>query len=195
MADGELIYRKEFLEGLRLLERAFALVEKRGAQLPIIVGGAAVEYHTAGAIQSGDFDLVEGSDAIITEALLEVGFKNEDRRGHLLRGFYYLADTFEIGVEFVSRALFDGKTDRHRLELVSFTDDGNRILRFPPVEDMIADRLAQYEASPTAHDDMLEQACILWRLATELDLAYLAKRVREECGPANWQQLLGSRDA
>lgn len=195
MSEAELPYRREFLASLRLLEQAFALARRRGAQLPVIVGGAAVEYHTGGAIQSGDVDLVEVSEHIVAQALLDVGFRREDRRGHILRGFYYVGDSFEVGVEFVSGALFDGRTDRSRIELVRLTDDGEQVLQFPPVEDMIADRLGQYEANHKAHDDMLEQARMLWRLAEDLDLTYLAKRIQDEDGPAEWRRLLGDRDA
>jgi hypothetical protein len=195
VADNDLGYRLGFVEALRLLERAFALAEERGAQLPVIVGGAAVEYHTGGAIQSGDVDLAEGDEAIITGALLEVGFCRESRRGRLLRGFYYVGADFEIGVEFVSKPLFDGRTDRSRLELVSVSEEGRKVLRFPPIEDMIADRLGQYEEHPRDHIDMLVQAKILWRLADELDLAYLARRIEEEFGPAEWRRLLDEPDA
>lgn len=195
VAKSDLGYRPGFVEALRLLERAFALAEERGAQLPVIVGGAAVEYHTGSAIQSGDVDLAEGDEAIIAEALLEVGFRREDRRGHLLRGFYYVGADFEMGVEFVSKPLFDGRTDRNRLELVSISEEGREVLRFPPIEDMIADRLAQYEEHPRDHVDMLEQARILWRLADKPDLAYLARRVEEELGPAEWRRLLDEPDA
>lgn len=195
MDGSEPGYRGAFLEALRLLERAFALAQQRGACLPVIVGGAAVEYHTMSAVQSGDFDLAEGDEDLVGQALLAVGFRKEDRQGHILRGFYLVGADFEVGVEFVSGALFDGRTERKRLELVQLSDDGLEVLRFPPVEDMIADRLAQYEASPNSHADMLEQARLLWRLADELDFDYLVKRVRDEIGPADWQRLLGKRDA
>ncbi|MFO1046837.1 MAG: hypothetical protein U1E52_02905 [Geminicoccaceae bacterium] len=64
MSEPDLLYRREFLESLRLLERAFILVQQRGGQIPVIVGGAAVEYHSGGRIQSGDVDLVEGSEEV-----------------------------------------------------------------------------------------------------------------------------------
>lgn len=195
MAEGTSVYRAGFVETLRLLERAFALAEERGAVLPVIVGGAAVEYHTGSEIQSGDVDLAEGDEAIIAEALVEVGFSREDRWGRLLRGFYFVNEDFEMGVEFVSRPLFEGRTDRNRLELVSVSGEGHEVLRFPPVEDMIADRLGQYAAHPRDHADMLEQARILWRLAAEIDPAYLARRVEEELGPPEWRRLLDDSNA
>lgn len=163
------------------------------ARLPIIVGGAAAEYHTASAIQSGDVDLVEGETSLLEEALLEVGFRKEDRKGHLLRGLYLIGPDYEIGVEFVSGSLFEGRADRGRIENIGFEHDS--VLRFPSVKDMIADRLGQYASNPTGHPDRLEQARLLWILAGEIDLPYLKKRAVEESGLVNWLDKLGDRDA
>jgi hypothetical protein len=112
------------------------------------------------AIQSGDADLAQGNEAIIAEALLEIGF-------------YYVGADFEMGVEFVAKPLLDGRTDWSRLELVSVGDEDRKVRKFPPIEGMIADRLTQYEEHPRDHIDMLLQAKILWHLAVGLDLAYL----------------------
>jgi hypothetical protein len=55
-------YRPAFTQALRVLAEAFALARRNGAELPVIVGGAAVEYHTVSAVQSGDIDLVTAHD-------------------------------------------------------------------------------------------------------------------------------------
>jgi hypothetical protein len=170
-------YRLEYLEALRRLSRAFDLAEARGSARPVVVGGSAVEFHTLGVVQSGDIDLVTPSADTVGEALVEVGFRREDRAGFKRGGFYYPGSS--IGVEFVSGLLFDGRTDRNRLEL-ALIDSVTKIL-FPPVEDLIADRLAQYEANPAGSGDMLEQARLLRSLAQDVDPVYLRKRVGEEC--------------
>ena len=36
----------------------------------------------------------------MAQALIEVGFRREDRQGRLLRGFYYLGDAFEVADAF-----------------------------------------------------------------------------------------------
>lgn len=146
----------------------------------IVVGNSAVELHTDGEITSGDIDLCETDEALET-ALLEVGFSREDRRGKLLRGFYMMTPHGEIGVEPVSGPLFDNHVDRQRLRLFSVEETGVAVLAMPPMEDMIADRLAQYEANPSGHVDMLEQARIMLDLAEQLDSEYLNRRVRDEC--------------
>ena len=46
------------------------------------------------------------------------------------------------------------------------------------MEDMIADRLSQYEAVPGGRPDMLEQAIALYDLAGGIDAEYLKRRVR-----------------
>ena len=87
------MYRKEYLEALCLLSRAFDLAEKRGEPRPMIVGGSAVEFYTGGEITSGistwwpsvrtssarrcsnsgfgaRIDVVDGADAELVERLM-----------------------------------------------------------------------------------------------------------------------------
>ena len=174
-------YRPLFIEALRQVERAGRLAAAKGGHHPvIIVGGSAVELSTAGNIISGDIDICEGDEAL-EEALLDVGFLRETRAGRLLRGYYMVTPDGEFGVELVSDPLFDNRSDRQRLQLFAIDDAGQRVLAIPPIEDLIADRLAQYEANPSGHDDMLEQARIMVELADNLDSAYLKRRVVEEC--------------
>ena len=172
------MYRKVYLEALRLLSRAFDIAEQRGAPRPVIVGGSAVEFYTGGAITSGDFDLVAARAEIVGEALIEVGFRREDRRGVRLGGFYH--PEILIGVELVTGPLFAGRTDADRLQLVVVDEASDARVIFPPVEDMIADRLGQHASDPRGRDDMLEQARLLASLAENLDIAYLRRRVAEE---------------
>lgn len=74
---------------------------------------------------------------------------------------------------------FDGLTDGPRLE-VAIIDAATRIV-FPPVEDLIADRLAQYESDPANEVSRLDQARQLFALAEFIDQDYLRKRVSDEC--------------
>jgi hypothetical protein len=78
----------------------------------------------------------------------------------------------------VSGALFEGRSD-HR-KLVDVLCDGGH-LTVASVEDMIADRLGQYEANRADHRT-LRQARLLLRLAPQIDRAYLVKRVQDEGG-------------
>jgi hypothetical protein len=185
------VYHREYLEALCLLSRAFDLAEKRGAPRPIVVGGSAVEFYTGGEITSGDFDLVAVDEDIIGEALLDVGFRREDRRGVQLGGFYH--PDLLIGVEFVTGPLFDGRTDMNRLRLVVVDEEQNARIILPPPEDVIADRLAQYASDPKGRDDMLEQARLLVLLAEDLDLNYLRRRAVEEGADAQLVERLTTK--
>jgi hypothetical protein len=51
-------YRPEIVEALNLLAAAFNDVVAAGYARPVLVGGAAVEFYTGGAVVSGDFDVV-----------------------------------------------------------------------------------------------------------------------------------------
>ncbi|PWR18425.1 hypothetical protein [Zavarzinia aquatilis] len=168
-------YRPEFLEGLALIAKAATAAVKSGGTPPILVGGAAVEFFTGGAITSGDFDLWTASENLLRRNLLIVGFKDEDRRGHLARGFYH--PDLDMGVELVSGTLFDGRCDRSRLVMATI---GDAAIHLPPVEDLIADRMGQYNSAPRKVPAMREQAAILYLLADDLDEAYLERRIRED---------------
>ena len=171
-------FRPEYLHALRLIAAVFDDYEGRTGVRPILVGGAAVEYYTAGDIMSGDFDILAGDPQVFAEAMCAHGFRREDRAGHLQRGFYH--EHLDIGVELVSGALFDGHTDFDRIGLIIV--EGRPRVRIPPIEDMIADRLGQFEASERRDGEMLNQAQILFKLAESIDLAYLERRVKEEGG-------------
>lgn len=51
-------YREKFLQAMTLLGRANQDASVKAHGLPVIVGGAAVEFFTSGAFDTGDFDLV-----------------------------------------------------------------------------------------------------------------------------------------
>src|SRR5882724_9171336 len=97
-------FRKEFVDALTLLAAAFDRVVEQGYERPVLVGGGAVEFYTGGAVVSGDFDVVTDAQTVFEAALVELGFKREDRRGRLLRGLYH--PMLDIGIEVVSGSLF-----------------------------------------------------------------------------------------
>src|SRR3954468_20639690 len=108
MDDG---FRPEFTKGLEVLAAAFTAAVARGASQPVIVGGAAVEFYTAGSIQSADFDIANVRDDIVVEELEARGFRKKYEG--ILRGLYH-PDLLMV-VDFVSGNLFNGKTDHQRL--------------------------------------------------------------------------------
>jgi hypothetical protein len=173
-------YRPEFVEGLSLLAEAFDEVVAAGYERPIIVGGAAVEFYTGGAVASGDFDVLTAGRAELEAALIRRGFQRPAGPGVLLRGLYH--PRLGIGFEVVSGHLFDGASDRTRTRFVSL-ETGE--VRFPPVEDMIADRMGQFAAPDRGDGEMLAQAVVLFRIARTnledpMDTEYLDARIKQE---------------
>lgn len=170
-----MMYRKEYAAALNLLARACAILKQRDLPLPILVGGAVVEFDTAGKIHSGDFDLVSIADAELTEALLAVGFIKEHRAGIKRGGFYHPG--LPIGVEFVSGGYFEGQADRQRIRVIPFPD-GEVLMA--ATEDLIADRLGQWIASGRLDSELLIQAQTMIQVADFVATDYLDQRIRQD---------------
>ena len=170
------LFRPAFIEALSLLAKACDDLADKGYERPILVGGAAVEFHTGGLVVSGDFDFVTDDQQAFEAALTRYGFRRENRVNRLLRGLYH--PQFSVGVEVVSGRLFDGRSDLHRVQLVEIVD--GKAVAIAAVEDLIADRMGQYASTEIRIPEMLDQAIQLFRLADHLDEAYLAKRIAEE---------------
>jgi hypothetical protein len=173
-------YRPEFIEALTLLAEAFEEVGAAGFERPILVGGAAVEFYTGGAIASGDFDVITAVQDELERVLLQKGFVRPSGPGVLLRGLHH--PDLGIGVEVVSGQLFDGASDKERIRVVPI---GGSQIRLPPVEDMIADRMGQYVAPDRRDPSMLQQAVVLYQIAREnledpINEEYLDRRIRHE---------------
>lgn len=173
MSEGS-PYRVAFVEALTKLGEVCALMKARQQPLPVLVGGAVVEFDTGSAIASGDFDLVAEDEDATAAALLAVGFRREDRQGRLLRGFYH--PNLLIAVEMVGGGYFDGRADRRRVRVL---DLGSVEILAAPTEDLIADRIGQWMANP-ADKTLLNQALTLIGLAESLDIPYLDRRISDE---------------
>ena len=130
-------------------------------QRPILVGGAAAEFYSQSAINTGEMQ--------------KVGFVKPSGAGQMTKGWIH--PELRLGFEVVADISMDGGYDRDTLALIeNFTDEGAFVLI--SVEDLIADRMGQY-ASGTARDRM-QQAQTLYRLHPSLDKVYLDRRIREE---------------
>lgn len=168
-------YRPEFEAALRLFARVSEAMKARGFERPILVGGAAAEFYSKSAINTGDFDLCTPLQGALQEEMVRVGFCRPSGVGQLLKGWIH--PELKLGFEVVANTPMDGNFDREMLTLVdNFSDDGAFVLI--SVEDLIADRMGQY-ASGTAKD-RLAQAQTLFDLHPSLDFVYLERRIREE---------------
>jgi hypothetical protein len=167
-------YRIEFTMALEMFARTSDAMAARGLSRPILVGGAAVEIYSLSSINTGDFDIVTGSQTSFEEVLAEHGFIRPSGPGMATRGWIH--PDLKLGFEVVSSTLLDGQADRERVRPIRIGDSG--IIEVIATEDIIADRMGQY-ASGTAKD-MLDQARTLFALSEDLDLDYMEKRIRYE---------------
>lgn len=168
------LYRPEFEAALRLLARISRAMDDAGHRPPVLVGGAAVEIYTRGAVTTGDFDLSCGRQDILEQQMQIEGFVRPSGPGVATRGWIH--PELKLGFECVSDTLLDGLADREMVQVVSLGDDGDIAVIAP--EDVIADRMGQY-ASGSA-PDMLGQARSLFAFCEGLDLAYMNRRISEE---------------
>ncbi|MFZ5703783.1 MAG: hypothetical protein ACOY5R_00785 [Pseudomonadota bacterium] len=168
-------YRPEFEDALRMLAEISAAMAERRLPRPILVGGAAVEFYTLSAINTGDFDLCSPRQSELEEEMQKRGFVRPSGQGKSTRGWIHPA--LGLGFEIVGSALLDGHTDPNKLVLVEHLGPGQS-LAVIAVEDLIADRMGQF-ASGSA-PEMREQARSLLKLHPDVDLVYLDRRVRHE---------------
>lgn len=171
------LYRPEFEAALRLFAQISEAMARRNLPRPILVGGAAVEYYTASAINTGDFDLCTPVQPELEEEMRTHGFVRPSGPGMMTRGWIH--PELHLGFEVVGDRPLDGNVTADHLVLV----DGllpDASFAIVAVEDLIADRMGQY-ASGTA-PEMREQARTLLALHPDADMDYLERRVREETG-------------
>ncbi len=168
------LYRPEFLAALRLLARISAAMDTEGYRPPVLVGGAAVEIYTRGAITTGDFDLACGRQEELEALMQQHGFVRPSGPGMATRGWIH--PQLKLGFEVVADCLLDGMADRDMVQVVTLGADGDVAVIAP--EDMIADRMGQF-ASGSA-PEMLGQARALFTVCEALDMDYMARRISEE---------------
>ena len=168
-------YRPEFEAALRLFAQISEAMHKRGFQRPILVGGAAAEFWSSSAINTGDFDLCTPRQDALEEEMVAAGFIKPSGAGQMLKGWVHPA--LKLGFEVVADVPMDGSVDAEHIRLVQPVGT-DALFRVICVEDLIADRMGQY-ASRTA-PDRIDQARILLALHPDADLGYLERRIREE---------------
>ena len=181
------IWRPQFDAALAVLADVSDVVAAQGFLRPVLVGGAAAELYSGSAISTGDFDLVSARQDVIEAALQAHGFVKPRGPGLLTRGWVH--PDLALGFEIVADTLMDGHTDRDRIRL--FSIESGKKLAVIPIEDLIADRVAQFHSGTAP--EMLEQARLLASLAEHLDEDYLERRIRQETGGEHGRTILTTR--
>ncbi len=154
--------------GLKML----ALVGELVGDVPIVVGGFAVETYTQGGYTTGDIDALTRRRDEVVAVLGESGF--ERRARHWIHPELLLALEFPGG-HLEPREAYD--------RVVDIDIDGH-LVRMIGIEDLIVDRLCQYVHGPATEE--LDLA--VWLLGLHghrIDRSYL-KRIadREKVGEA-----------
>jgi len=170
---------EDFFDAMNQVSIACENYKLKSGYDAVLVGGAATVIFTDGAFSSGDFDFVAVNDEVFEKSMLESGFIKENRKGKLIIGYYH-PDHPRYGFQCVSGALFDGKADRKRLFALKLRND--LTIKLPSIEDMIADRLAQYAVASPTDDSRLRQAKMLFSVAPTVDKEYVRRRIEEEGG-------------
>jgi hypothetical protein len=167
-------YRPEFEAALRLLARISKAMDEAGYRPPVLVGGAAVEIYTRGAVTTGDFDLSCGRQDILEIEMQHEGFVRPSGPGVATRGWVH--PKLKLGFECVSDVLLGGLADREMVQVVRNAPDGEIAVIAP--EDIIADRMGQYASGSAS--EMVGQARALFAICERLDLHYMERRISEE---------------
>jgi excisionase family DNA binding protein len=135
-----------------------------GWSAPVVVGGHAVEFYTAGDYPTQDIDLAAASEPV-AEVLDTWGFERQGR--------HWYDSSLGIVVEVPGGSLSPGE----RAHVVSVEVAG-AIAYVLGIEDLIIDRLAA--CKQWTDEESCRWARVLAKGAIDLDLAYLVERSREE---------------
>jgi hypothetical protein len=156
--------RDQLVRRLSFVAQLTLGVEALGWPAPVVVGGHAVEFYTAGSYPTQDIDLAGASEPV-SEVLDTWSFERHGR--------HWFDERLGIVVEVPGSAL----TLAAREHLVSVKVGGG-VAHILGIEDLIVDRLAACVF--WKDEESCRWARVLLKGALELDEAYLSARVREE---------------
>jgi len=130
-----------------------------GAEVPVLVGGAAAEIYSGGSYTSGDLDFIGEVTPAVARELGSAGF--------VRRGRHWVHEEGEVFFEFPGAAL-------DPLERPVSVAIGKWTVRALSPEDILVDRLAAWEFWSSAADGIA--AFRIWQsLSATLDRAHLER--------------------
>lgn len=112
-----------------------SMLQERGAKLPIVVGGAALEIYTSGQYSSHDID-IKSHLSITMDILGQMGFENEGRS-------LMYSEEFDILLDWQGSSLEEGPEAEERILKIRAVKD-KAPLNLISIEDLIIDRLEAY---------------------------------------------------
>lgn len=152
-------------------------------EIPVLVGGAAVELYTGGAYTTGDLDFVGRVPETVARRLVEAGFER--------RGRHWLREDGQVFFEFPGRSL-EPVSDPVRLRR-----GGTELLVIAP-EALLADRLAAWKFWGS-EIDAVNALRLLQVMGPKFDPRLAARLARtlevddERLRLARWARRLGGR--
>ena len=159
--DDEQDPRKRRLIALGLLTKALA---PHGIE-PILVGGGALEFYTAGGYATSDIDLALPSCPEVDAAFADMGFAKEGR--------YWVRDDFDLLFEAPAPASLPGE-DAARTEVEV---DGLRVVVIG-IEDLLLDRLRAWVHWQSGEDERWARRLVLL-YGDRIDWQYLRDRTKQ----------------
>ena len=154
-------------------------VEALGWSAPVVVGGHAVEFYTAGSYATVDIDLAGDSEPV-GQLLDGWGFEREGR--------HWFDGPLGLVVEVPGSRLGPDEM-QHAVQLRI----GAMTVHIIGIEDLVIDRLAA--CVHWNHTESCEWAVRLLRAADEIDTAYLRRRAVEEQVVDGLERALGEASA
>jgi hypothetical protein len=145
-----------------------------GTEVPVLVGGAAIEIFTGGAYTTGDLDFVGSVPRPIGAILESNGFERAGR--------HWIHREGQVFVEFPGSSL--GPDERH----VRYSAFGHEVV-LVSIEDLLVDRLGAWEYWKSGIDGA-NAFVLLRRCRDEIDFQRLKARARQAGFEAAMSSLL-----
>jgi len=138
------------------------LLEQKGKEAPIVIGGCALSYYTREVYFTADIDLAYADREALDTVLKEIGFMKEGR--------YWVNEEIKLAIEVPASVLIGEDSPVEIVELAE-----NLQCKIIGIEDLIIDRLNACKYWKSEIDcEMVE--LLIKRYTKELDGDYLEKK-------------------
>lgn len=163
----EIIKRTESPLKRQLLTVALVshLLQKKGKEVPIVIGGLALSYYTREVYFTADIDLAYADRDALDEVLKELDFEK--------RGRYWVNEDLKIAIEVPVGVLAEEDSP---LEIVELGPELQ--CKIIGIEDLIIDRLNACKHWKSEIDCEMAELLVM-KYGKELDWDYLEKRAKK----------------
>jgi hypothetical protein len=163
----EIIKRTESPLKRQLLTVALVshLLQKKGKEVPIVIGGLALSYYTREVYFTADIDLAYTDREALNEVLKELDFEK--------RGRYWVNEDLKIAIEVPVGVLAEEDSP---LEIVELGPELQ--CKIIGIEDLIIDRLNACKHWKSEIDCEMAELLVM-KYGKELDWDYLEKRAKK----------------